>query len=295
MDAEALNRFDLSYEPTPRVVCDDKTELYCERYGNASGPTITIVNNFFIISTLWRNFTKSLARRNSILAFDLRNQGASSPSEGELTFGSFVEDLRAVLDASGVEKTYLIGTSTSTLICRDFAIKYPERVKGLIMVGPLFCPYGSRRRRYLTRSWLHSLETGGVQGLFNHIYPLVYSDRTIESGGSATYLTLRERFMALNSAEQLRMFLTASLTTEDAPEKLGKIQAPTLLLAGDGDFLMSGSSLEAASKLLPKGQARVVPFAGHVPYFEATPIFEEWVGEFIDKVESTSERERDAG
>jgi pimeloyl-ACP methyl ester carboxylesterase len=285
MDAERLNKFDLNYNTSSRVVCDDGVELYCERYGNAAGPQVTIVNNFFIISPLWRNFTKEIARRKAILAYDLRNQGASSPVSGELKFERLVDDLKSVLDANNIEQTYLLGTSTSSLICRDFTLKYPERVKGLIMVGPLFCPYGSRRRRYLTRSWLQALETGGAQGLFNLIYPLVYSDRTIETGGSATYLTLRERFLALNSFEQLNLFLQASLTTEDSPEKLSRIGVPTLLLAGDGDFLMSASSLEAAAKLLPKGQARIIPFAGHVPYFEATPIFEQWVEQFIDSVE----------
>ncbi len=281
MDAAALNQFDLNYNATARIRCDDGTELYYEQYGNADGPPLTIVNNFFIIATLWRNFTKTLARDHSILSFDLRNQGASSRSESGLAFESLVEDLKLVLDARGIERTFLLGTSTSTLICRDFTLKYPERVQGLIMVGPLFCPYGSRRRRYLTRSWLHALETSGVQGLFNMIYPLVYSDRTIESGGSATYLTLRDRFMALNSYEQLRLFLNVSLSTDDAPDKLTRIEAPTLLLAGDGDFFMSSSSLEAAAKLLRNGRARTIPFAGHVPYFEATPAFEKWVGGFV--------------
>jgi 3-oxoadipate enol-lactonase len=288
MDAQTLNNFDLGYHVTPPIVCRDGAELYSERYG--SGPQLTIVNNFFLISPLWRNFTKNLARRVSILSYDLRNQGASTPAEGELAFEVFIEDLLAVLDGHGVEQTYLLGSSTSTLICRDFALKYPERVKGLILVSPLFCPYGSRRRRYLTRSWLQTLEASGVKGLFDLIYPLVYSDRTIEGGGSATYLALRERFLALNSLEQLRIFLNASLTTEDAPAKLQSIRAPTLLLAGEADFLMSPSSMEAAAALLPNARARMIPFAGHVPYFEATPVFENWVGEFIDTVESAQTR-----
>ena len=132
-------------------------------------------------------------------------------------------------------------------------------------MSPLFCPYGSRRRRYLTRSWLQTLEASGVKGLFDLIYPLVYSDRTIEGGGSATYLALRERFLALNSLEQLRIFLNASLTTEDAPAKLQGIRAPTLLLRGaDSDVLPRDVAREMLGRG-PKAQLVEFPGVGHAP------------------------------
>src|SRR5687767_13361030 len=168
MDTKTIDGFDLKYGdnllPNP-----GGGELYYEQRGQ--GPRLTIINNFFIISPLWRNFTTRLVQRNHILTYDLRNQGASTSVEPELRFESHIDDLAFLLDTLQVERTYLLGTSTSTLICRDFALAHPDRVKGLILVGPLFCPYGSRRRKYLTQSWLNSLETGGTKALFSHIYP----------------------------------------------------------------------------------------------------------------------------
>ena len=219
------------------------------------------------------------------MTYDLRNQGASTPAIEELTYESHIEDLLSFLDFLEVEKTYLLGSSTSTLICRDFAITYPERVKGLILVSPLFCPYGSRRRKYLTKSWLNSLHQGGPKALFDHIYPLVYSDRVIENGGSPAYLSLREKFLAMNSYEQVRLNLNVSLTTDDDPRKLKKITCPTLLLAGEADFLASKSSLDATSKLIPKARIEILNFAGHIPYFEATAAFEYAVQSFMNEVE----------
>jgi len=128
------------------------------------------------------------------------------------------------------------------------------------------------------------LAAGGPRGLFDHIYPLVYSDRTIESGGSATYLALRERFLALNSPSQLETNLKASLTTNDDARVLSGIACPTLLAAGESDFLASHASMEATARLLPRGRAAIIPMAGHVPYFEATAAFEALVGAFIDDV-----------
>jgi len=136
-----------------------------------------------------------------------------------------------------------------------------------------------------TPCWLNTLASGGVKALFAHIYPLVYSDRTIENGGSPAYLALRERFLALNSYEQVHQNLSASLTSDDDPKKLERIVCPTLLLAGEADFLTCPSSLAAACRLLPAGGMQILDFSGHIPYFEATAAFEAAVQSFIDAAE----------
>jgi pimeloyl-ACP methyl ester carboxylesterase len=286
MDKNTIDAYDLKYRDVQRIATSDGAQLYWEKNGD-HGPPLVIVNNFFVISPLWRSFTTSLVKNNQIYSYDLRNQAASSPAEGKLKFESHIDDLKALVDELKLERVYLLGTSTSTLIVRDFCIKYPERVKGLVLVGPLFCPYGSRRRKYLTKSWLNSVEKGGTETLFGHIYPLIYGDRTIETGGAPAFLALRERFMALNSVVQVRINLNASLTTDDDPSKLKKILAPTLLLAGEADFISCRSSLEAAARLVPKCDVEILEFSGHVPYFEATAAFESAVQHFIDRVEGT--------
>jgi pimeloyl-ACP methyl ester carboxylesterase len=235
------------------------------------------VNNFFIIGPLWRNFTRTLVQRNRILTYDLRNQGASSAGPSPVTFQQHVDDLADLLDGLGIDRTYLLGTSISTVICRDFALAYPDRVQGLILVGPVFGAFGARRRKYHTRSWLRTLELGGPEALFDQLYPLVYDDRTIEHGGTPAYVLLRERFLALNSYAQLHENLSATQDTVDDPAKLGGIECPTLLLAGDGDFIISRSSLDATADRIPRCSVQILSFAAHVPYFEATDAFEESV------------------
>lgn len=291
MRESTITAYDLRYG-TDRFTTPDGTMLYYEVRG--SGPPLTIINNFFIIAPLWRNFTRTLEKSHTIITFDLRNQGASSPVDGEIEFRSLVEDVGHVLDHLRIPQTYLIATSTSTLIARDFALAHPERVKGMALVGPLFCPYGSRRRKFLTKSWLASLDRAGVAGLFEHIFPLIYSDRTIESGGTPAYLALRERFTAVNSQNQLEQFLRASLTTDDDPAKLRQLDVPVKLIVGEADFLQSPSSLAAVVGLLPRGTFDVVPHAGHVPYFEATEYFERSIASFTADIENAG-GERAAG
>lgn len=285
MEESTITSYDLRYG-TQRLTARDGIELYYEVRG--SGPPLVIINNFFIIAPLWRNFTRMLETSHTIIAFDLRNQGASSQVTGDIAFSSLVSDVADVIDHLRLDQVYLIGTSSSTLIARDFALAHPSRVKAMALVGPVFCPYGSRRRKFLTRSWLASLDRGGVAALFEHMFPLIYSDRTIESGGTPAYLALRERFTAVNSHGQLDQFLRTSLTTNDDPAKLRQLHMPVKLISGEADFLQSPSSLAASLSLLPQGELEVVPHSGHVPYFEATERFEQSIASFVERVEGMS-------
>ena len=74
------------------------------------------------------------------------------------------------------------------------------------------------------------------------------------------------------------------MTTNDDARVLSGIACPTLLAAGESDFLASPASMEATARLLPRGRAAIIPMASHVPYFEATAAFEALVGAFIDDV-----------
>jgi pimeloyl-ACP methyl ester carboxylesterase len=287
-DRPGLERLDRRYGGYRRHRASDGVELAYELRGE--GSPLTIVNNFFVLSPQWRNFTKRLVKRHRILTYDLRNQGASWPATDGLQLANHVQDLKSLLDGMAVAKTYLLGTSLSTLICRDFAIAYPDRVLGLILVGPAFCAFGSKRLKYLTRSWLNSLEQGGPGALFDHMYPLIYNNRTIANGGTPAYLALRDRFLATNPHEQARTNLSALLTANDDAAQLRRVQCPTLLLAGDGDFLSSPTALEAAARIMPQARVEMIPFAGHVPYVEATTAFENSVEQFIAEQEGGYEQ-----
>ena len=283
MDKQTIEAFEILYGAHRPFEGADGVELYFETRGD--GPPLTLLNNYFIVAPLWKNFSNRLAQRNRVLTYDLRNQGGSSPISGELRFPDHVEDLKALLDHLQIERTYLVGTSVSTLICRDFALAYPERVKGLVLVSPAFGPRGARRRKLVTKSWITSLDAGGPTALFDHLYPLVYSDETIEVGRTPAYLALRERFLAISSHAQIRTNLTASLASDDGAAKLERITCPTLLLTGDGDFLCSPSALTAMAELMPRARVELMPNTGHVPYFEDTETFERAVQAVIAEVE----------
>jgi 3-oxoadipate enol-lactonase len=283
MDVNTVQSWDLSYRGmSERLRISDDCELYYELEGE--GPCVTFVSTMYVVSTAWRNFTRRIVTDSRLLTYDLRNQGASSGSA--VGFDQHVTDLLHLLDYLEIDRTYLVGTSISTLTCRDFAVQHPSRVSGLILVGPPFSPWGSARRTRITKSWLAALEAGGPKRLFDAMYPLVLSDHAQGIGGTATYLALRERFLAINSAAQLKANLKDALTTTSDSDALPRVTAPTLLLTGDDDFCISPTGLYALAELMPDAQVEIYPGCGHLPFFEQPDRFEESVRAFVKSVES---------
>lgn len=291
MDIQEIESWDASYDGNQDLHrTEDGVEIYYEHRGQ--GPWLTILSSVFVVSTAWRHFTEQLVESNTVLSYDIRNQGASTMGDG--SYENHLNDLKSLLDGLGIEQTYLLGVSFSTMFARDFAVRHPDRVKGLILCGPAISPYESNRRNLHLKTWLAALEAGGPAGLFAASYPFVIGDRTIAKGGSAAYLALRDRFLALHSKAQLRSNLEGGLQADNDPEKLRNLKCPVLLFTGDDDFNIGRSSMEDLAGMIPDARVEVIERCGHAPYVEQTEEFERIVQEFVTEVEERSAASRPA-
>jgi len=291
--ASTVAGWDLRYTQSSRCPTRNGGELYYETYGQ--GPALIFLNNFFIIAPAWRNFTTQLREECQILAYDLQNQGASSQPGASFPFSGHADDAVDLLDRLELEDAYVIGTSISTLIARDLALRHPDRVRGLVLMGPVYSPYGPLRYRLLMKDWRARLSSGGARTLFNYLYPTVFSDRAIGEGGRATYLGLRERFLALNSEEQIDACLEGAAAAEHAADGAAELPQPTLLMVGDGDPFWSASTLAAACEAQPAAKGVIIPDAGHLPFVEQTSAFECAVLGFVQSAEQGQLTARSAG
>ena len=84
-----------------------------------------------IFYRLIRHFTR-FAR---VIVFDKRGTGCSDPVVGPPTLEERIDDIRAVMDAVGVERAFIDGISEGGPMAMLFAATYPERVQGLVLYG----------------------------------------------------------------------------------------------------------------------------------------------------------------
>jgi len=85
------------------------------------------------------------------ITFDRRGTGRSACPDGPWTIADFARDLRALLDALGIERAIVGGSSLGGVVTAQFAVDYPERALALIIGGTV--PY----LWDLAREWLIDL------------------------------------------------------------------------------------------------------------------------------------------
>lgn len=80
-----------------------------------------------------------LAEGRRIIFYDTRGRGASDPVERDedLSFWLDVADIELIQDALEVETSWLVGWSYLGAVVGRYAIDHPDRVSGLVLIGPL--------------------------------------------------------------------------------------------------------------------------------------------------------------
>jgi len=86
-------------------------------------------------SPVWQHWTEAFACDHTFIRYDDRGSGLSDWDVPTLDFESFVQDLEAVVDALGLKRFPLIGSSKGGPIAVAYAARHPERVSRLILLG----------------------------------------------------------------------------------------------------------------------------------------------------------------
>jgi pimeloyl-ACP methyl ester carboxylesterase len=81
-------------------------------------------------------FYERLSSFCRLVLFDKRGTGSSDPIVGVPTMEDRTDDIRAVMDAAGIEQAALFGGSEGAATCAVFAATYPERTSALVMFSP---------------------------------------------------------------------------------------------------------------------------------------------------------------
>jgi pimeloyl-ACP methyl ester carboxylesterase/DNA-binding SARP family transcriptional activator len=86
-------------------------------------------------SPIWRHWPRELVREHRLLRYDERGNGLSDWEVEHLSFEAFVDDLETVVDAVGLDRFDLLGISQGCAVSIAYAVRHPDRVKRLVLVG----------------------------------------------------------------------------------------------------------------------------------------------------------------
>jgi len=86
-------------------------------------------------SPVWTHWLEELSRAHTLIRYDQRGCGLSDRSLPLFDIAACVEDLEAVVEATGLKRFALFGMSQGGAIAVAYAARHPDRVSHLILVG----------------------------------------------------------------------------------------------------------------------------------------------------------------
>lgn len=252
-----------------------------------SGPHVTLLHTVGLSTREgWRNQIGSLSRRYAVLTYDIRGLGESERGTEPLTVETFKKDLLALLDALRIQRTVLIGASLGGSIAQAFAIDYPERVHGLVLVSTTckFTAEGAARLRErnqrILKSGMQVAVEGQVEAQFSEAF--IHSHPEVISWYRSHYLANQPQHYTEIMEDQARL---------DLCEGLRGLRCPTLIITGaeDRSPVRGREPLESAQKLrelIPGSRLTVIPESRHYPHIDRPDLFNETVLLFLEDLQA---------
>ena len=253
----------------------------------AAEPPVLFLHGFTGSGADWsalRHFLGQHPARHPALTLDLPGHGAAPVPAAGATVDEAVAAILRELDLHGVGRAHLVGYSLGGRMALATAVRHPDRIAGLALIGATAGIEGTaerRARRESDETLARSIEQGGL-------HPFI--DRWMEQPIFASQLRLGHR--ALRRARLARLGgsargYAASLrgmgqgTQPPLWNALPDLQVPTLLIAGALDEKYTALARSMADRL-PNARVEIVPDTGHAVHLEApetvSRLLEDWLG-----------------
>ena len=229
-----------------------------------AGTPIVLVHGLGVSSAYLVPTALALASDHPVYAPDLPGFGRSEAPSRALDVTQLARELLAWMDATGLQRPVLLGNSLGCQVIVALTVAAPERVAGLVLVGPTVDPQWRTFVRQVPR-WL--LE--GTREPWS-IFPILAVDY-IRCG--------TRRFFATG-----RFALAYRLEDE-----LPCVHAPALVVRGERDAFVSPAWAERVTNLLPHGELATIAGAPHAANYTAPDAVARLVRTFLTRLSQRAE------
>ena len=200
-----------------------------------------------------------LPRTIHAVAMDLRGHGDADKPAAGYTLAEVAADVAAFMDAAGVPSAVLLGSSSGGYIAQQVAVTSPHRVTGLVLVGsprslqgrPPFADEIDQLTDPVDAAWVRKTLTWFPR--FRQV-PQWYIDGRVQDGVRMPSHVWREALAGLVSARP--------------PTDVATITAPTLIVWGARDELLTSEHQQSLAAAIPASRLIVYEDTGHLVLWE---------------------------
>ncbi|MGE0362479.1 MAG: alpha/beta fold hydrolase [Vicinamibacterales bacterium] len=227
---------------------------YVER-GPADGVPVVFLHG---VTDSWRSFEHLLPLMPAsvrAIAVSLRGHGDSTRPDRGYAYGDFAADLAALLEAKGIAQAVVVGHSMGGLVAQRFALDYPARTRGLVLIGTFASLKGHAGIQAMWDEALADL-TDPVAPAFAREFQESTLARPIPAGQLDTFVAESLKVPARVWQAAFRGFLDNEVAAAGR-----QVTVPTLVLWADKDAFVDRAARDRLAASIPG--ATVLDYEGH--------------------------------
>jgi pimeloyl-ACP methyl ester carboxylesterase len=252
-----------------------------------AGEPLLLLHGFGASTLIWEAVIDGLARHRRVVAIDLNGFGWSERPLDRTSYTLEGQErlVLAVADRLGFERFDLAGHSYGGAISIFLASRHPARVRSLLLVDAAMPTYGEARRR----RWASSRAVAAI-----YIRTVGLTAKRVRRGLEASYAddekVTDELVLAYLGRLRIEGVVAAfhGLTAPNGepPERieLERLSAPTLVVWGVDDEIITAEAGRAAAAKIPGAAYAEIAACGHSPMEECPAAFLAAVEPFLAEI-----------
>ena len=199
---------------------------------------IVFIHGVGLTHEIWRP-QLDYFKNNSIISYDILGHGKSSLTKKNINFDDFSDQLIELINELKVDKIHLVGFSIGSLIARNFATKYNDRLQSLILLGSIY--KRSEQQQEIVNQRFEQAKK--ELKLSRQALKRWFTDKYLENNPD-TYQKISSILLGNNMVNFLKVYELFVKHKND--ENFEKINAKTLIMTGEHDI---GSTIEMSKQL----------------------------------------------
>ena len=253
-----------------------------------SGKCLVLIHGFSDNLTMWPEQVRELSKNYRILTYDVRGHGETETPEGDFSMELFADDLEALLRTLDIDQACVLGYSMGGRIALTLALKYPEKVNGLVMANsgimdPNVQPSEeemaemTQRREQMAKMF----ESGDI-----NLIAEAMAENSLSPGLKEKDPALFEKYKAVklrNNLQYYQAIMQGMMTAMSDPPDLGQVKCPVLIIAGEHDAFMALDAVKSMEERFKDSTSVIFP-TGHASAIEVPDQFNKAVSEFMERL-----------
>ncbi len=257
------------------------SRLHYEFHGDHAGTPLLLVMGMGGSCRGWLPLqVPAFSKAHRTLIYDHPGVGESEDGRGPVRTSALAEVAAGLLDALQIERAHVLGIFMGGMVAQELALRHPERVSRLVLVGTYARP--DARRQLLLRQWrdLAKLDPPAEMIVRERLI-WTFSDDTLEQSDLIDAMTRFHAREPAPFAPEVFARQCEACLEHDTLDRLKEIRQPTLVVCGREDRLTPLRLHQQLAEGIP--DARLATFQGaHLTLVESAEPFNRAVLQFLE-------------